>query len=195
MLHREDTMKFMKVVLFCAFIAYVSPSQAFDLNIKPNFWGTLVDVQKAMETTLETWNQYAYGGTIQVLFELKPGGLQIGAETGASHLYYWEEQYYAYDPDPVPRWRWGDMWTWHLGGVIEKKLSRSFYLQGGASLHDFLNGSGITPGLSAAAGYAFPLSGSIRLPVEIRADAVFGNATPIMLRASVGLSFSNGTTK
>ena len=62
-------------------------------------------------------------------------------------------------------------------------------------VHDLLNGSDITPGLSAACGYAFPLSGTIRLPVEIRADAVFGNATPIMLRASIGLSFSNGAAK
>jgi hypothetical protein len=189
-LKKAATMKHnLFAAMICFLLGFQNLSAAMDISFKPFAGYTIVDVEKAMETTLETWDQFNYGAYLQGLWEFKPA-IKLGIETGINRLYYWEEAYTVYYPGAVQRWRWGEIWTWNLSAAVQKELvwSSDWYVQGTAGLYTFLNGSGITPGFSAGCGHAWRISESVKLPVETRLDFIFGNALPITLKLIIGIS-------
>ncbi|UCH15579.1 MAG: hypothetical protein JSV22_06350 [Bacteroidales bacterium] len=182
-------MKTFVKILVILFISQTVSSQSLSLNLQNSVGFTIVDVESAWETELHDWGQFSYSLVAQGILN-KDNGLSIGAETGLQRLYYWEERYYAYVPDPVPRYRWGTIWTLHIGAILEKKFENNFYLQSGVNARIFLDGSGVTPGILAAAGYELYISDSFRIPLGLRIDIVFGNATPIPVTLGAGLKYN-----
>jgi hypothetical protein len=164
-------------------------TQDISINLRNGIGFTIVDVEEAWETELEDWDQLSYQLVAQGILN-KDNGLSIGAETGVQRLYYWEEKYFVYLPDPTPRFRWGTIWTWHLGALLEKHFENNFYIQSGANLRVFLDGSGVTPGILASGGYELFLSDSFKIPIGLRIDVVFGSATPIPVTLGVGLKYN-----
>jgi hypothetical protein len=182
-------MKRFTIILAIALLTRTVGSQQVSLNLQNSIGYTIVDVEKAWETELDDWGQFSYQLVVQGLYN-KDNGFAIGAETGFQRLYYWEERYYVYVPDPSPRWRWGTIWTWHLGAVLEKQFENNFYVQSGANIRVFMDGSGVTPGILASGGYQFSLSDSFKIPVGLRIDIVFGSATPIPVTLGIGLKYN-----
>ncbi len=164
------------------FISLSASSQKFEIGLNAIAGYTIVNVQTAMEKVLTDWNQFSYGGNVYGLFGLKEN-LSVGLETGFHQLYFWEE-YYGYGG----YYRWGDISTIHLGPIAELKANNLF-AQTGLNLRFFINGSGIVPALMFGGGYKIPLTGSISLPVGVRADVVFGSATPIAVNLTIGIRF------
>jgi hypothetical protein len=182
-------MKKFLIILAVLVLSQTVRSQEISLNLRNGVGFTIVDVEEAWETELDDWDQFSYQLVAQGILN-KDNGLSIGAETGVQRLYYWEEKYYVYLPDPTPRYRWGSIWTWHLGAVLEKHFENNFYIQSGLNLRVFLDGSGVTPGILASGGYQLYLSDSFKIPVGLRIDVVFGSATPIPVTLGVGLKYN-----
>lgn len=147
--------------------------------------GTIVDVAKAAEwDDLDEWDTWAVMLKAQGEYSLMEG-LVLGLEAGANRLYYWE---YRWSDGFYSGYRWGTEWTGNLGVHLVKYLGESFFLKGGAGLHFFFSG-GTVPGLLAAAGYAIPVSESLEIPLELRIEPVFGNATPVPVMLGAGIRY------
>jgi hypothetical protein len=164
-------------------------AQSMRVGILGLFGTTIVDVKKVIGNELNDWNTYSYAFAIQAPIALESGKFNLVPEIGVQRLYYWEEKYFVYLPDPVPRWRWGTIWTAHLGLNAQKLFGEHWYLQGGGNIRIFLDGTGVVPGIMAGAGYIFAVSGSFRIPIGIRTDIVFGNQTPTSIGLSAGVEF------
>ena len=181
------------VILAVSFIPHTSADMT--VNVQNNFGYTIVDVSEAMDMPeysnfnqrgLVDWDQFNYRALIQVLFDHSKT-VSLGPEVGFSRLYYWEEKYVPFGFSP--RWRWDTIWTWHVGGIVRKSISESYYVMTGASLHVFTNGSGTTFGLPFAVGHEIPISDSFIIPIEFRMDVVFGDGVPIGVGGGIGLKF------
>ena len=181
-------------LLFLALFSTEAPAQTI-VNLQNNFGYTVVNVSEAMgipeyseisDVGLVEWNQFNYKGLIQILFE-KSENVSFGPEIGINRLYYWEEKHIP--PMSSPRWRWGTIWTAHLGGILRKSFASHYYVLTGASLHVFFNGSGATIGIPFAIGHELPITKIFTIPIEFRIDVVFGSAVPIGLGGGVGLKY------
>ena len=189
----------MRITAFFLFFIIVFSTKVLaelNINLQNNFGYTVVNVSEAMEIPeyseiadegLVEWDQFNYKGLLQILF-IKSENLSFGPELGINRLYYWEEKHIP--PMSSPRWRWGTIWTGHLGGIVSKSFAAHYYVLTGASLHVFLNGTGVTIGLPFAIGHELPISEDFTIPIEFRVDVIFGNAIPIGLGGGIGLKFN-----
>ncbi len=176
-------MKQLSILVISLFAMITTGAQQIGLNAIAGV--TVVDVEKAMETVLEDWDQFSYGGFVYGFYPVRDG-ISIGGEIGFHRLYYWEERYgTAYGT----YYRWGDISTVFLGPSV-KLQKNNFYVQPGIDLRIFTNGSGVVPGILFGAGYEILLTENLTLPVGIRADVIFGSATPIPLNASIGIAYT-----
>ncbi len=165
------------------------------INLQNNFGYTIVDVAQAMEIPefsdvtnegLVDWNQFNYKGLIQVF--IPKGKMLIGGEIGFNRLYRWEERYQTmagYD-----RWRWGTIWTWHIGGLVQLNFANRYYLTTGTGLYTFMNGTGTTVGFPLALGHTIKINDSISIPIEFRTDVMFGSGTPITIGGGIGFKIT-----
>jgi hypothetical protein len=162
-----------------------SSAQFRSLGIKTGVGATIVDVAKAVEyDDLEEWDTWAVIIKAEGEYMLSEG-LALGAEAGVDRLYYWE---YRWSDGTYSGTRWGTEWTSNLGIHVIKYLGENFFLKGGAGIHFFFSG-GTVAGLLASAGYAIPLTDHLQLPIELRIEPVFGNATPIPVMLGVGIRY------
>jgi hypothetical protein len=175
-----------------------SQSHDVDINLQNNFGYTIVSVSEAMgipeysrvtDKGIVESNQFNYHGLIQLLFR-KSEQVSYGPEVGFNRLYYWEEKHIPRGLGP--RWRWGTIWTGHVGGLVRLRFTPHYYVLTGASLHHFFNGSGSTIGIPLAIGREVPFSEVFSIPIEFRIDVIFGDDIPIGFGAGVGLKFNFG---
>lgn len=166
------------------------------INLQNNFGYTIINVSEAMEipeyssTTdvgLVDLDQFNYKGLIQIFFN-SSRKVSFGAELGFNRLYFWEEKYKTFGFDA--RWRWGTIWTWHLGGLVRLSFASHYYALTGGSFHVFFNGSGTTLGIPLAIGHEIPISKGFTIPIEFRVDIIFGNDVPIGLGGGIGLKIN-----
>lgn len=162
------------------------------INLQNNFGYTIVNVAQAMEIPefsditnegLVDWNQFNYKGLIQVF--IPKGKMLIGGEIGFNRLYRWEERYKTFEG--YDRWRWGTIWTWHIGALIQLNFANQYYLTTGTGLYTFMNGTGTTVGFPLAVGHIIKFSDSLSIPIEFRTDIIFGSGAPITLGGGIGL--------
>ena len=199
------------LILFIMMMEF-APAGGLTVNLQNHFGMTVVDVAQARDVPLYSdvsgqyvrhltdCDNFSYKGLIQVFF-IDRGESRIGAELGFNALYWWEEKYYvgtAYNvftgrSERVPRWQQGEIWTWHLGALIQRNISDKFYIQSGLGIHTFFNGTGTTAGISAAVGYNLRFLSVITIPLEARTDIVFGRATPISFLLGFGFKFDLGS--
>ena len=196
--------KYEMKTIYLLILAVVASSDAqsqprrIDVNLQNNFGYTIVDVSEAMgipeysrvtDEGLVESNQFNYNGLIQILFS-KSEKVSIGPEVGFNRLYYWEEKHIPRGLSP--RWRWGTIWTGHLGGLVRLRIAPHYYLLTGANLHVFFNGSGSTIGIPLAIGREVPFSEVFTIPIEFRVDVIFGDNIPIGIGGGVGLKINFG---
>ena len=189
-------MKYLICILFLSIIfAQHNQKNDFIINFQNNFGYTIVDVSKAMEIPeysditregLVDWNQFNYKGLIQAFIQKEK--YAIGGEVGFNRIYRWEERYKTFDG--YDRWRWGTIWTWHLGVLIQKKIADQYYLTSGAGVYTFFNGTGTTVGFPLAIGHDLKISDILILPIEFRTDIIFGNGTPIAIGGGIGIKIT-----
>jgi hypothetical protein len=154
-------------------------------GIKTGAGITIVDVARAIEwDDMEDWNTVAYIVKAEGEYQLAEG-LNLGAELGINRLYYWE---YRWSDGTYSGYRRGTESTTCLGIHLVKYLGENFYLKGGIGLHLFWSG-GAVAGLLASAGYAVSLTDKLQLPLALRIEPVFGNATPVQVMLGVGLRY------
>ncbi len=165
------------------------------INLQNNFGYTIVDVAQAMEIPefsdinnegLVDWNQFNYKGLVQIFFAKDK--MSIGGEIGFNRLYKWEERYKTFDG--YDRWRWGTIWTWHIGALIQVDFANQYYLTTGTGVYTFMNGSGTTVGFPLGVGHIIKISDSISIPIEFRTDIIFGSGAPITIGGGLGLKFT-----
>ena len=165
------------------------------INLQNNFGYTIVDVGQAMEVQefsditkegLVDWDQFNYKGLVQLFFNRDK--MLIGGEVGFNRLYRWEERYKTFDG--YDRWRWGTIWTWHIGALIQLNFANQYYLTTGTGVYTFMNGTGVTVGFPLAVGHIIKLNDKISLPIEFRTDIIFGSGTPITLGGGIGLKLA-----
>lgn len=166
------------------------------LNIQNNFGYTVVDVGQAMDIDafssvsgqgLSDWDQFNYKLLGQLFFE-KSAKVSHGVELGLHRLYRWEEAYKPY-VGSSQRWRGGVIWTMEAGYVAKYAFGEHYYVLSGLSIHNFLNGSGMTLGVPFALGHEIKFSDKFSMPLEFRVDVIFGSGTPIAIGGGLGLQF------
>jgi hypothetical protein len=190
-------MNISKISFYVIFL-FLFQNWAFEINAVNNFGYNFVDIESAVgsskydesagstQTFLKDWDFYHYKGGAQILLE-KSDELKIGVELTFNRLYYWEEQYYNSSVG-ANRWRWGTIWTMQIGAVAKYLIQDPIYVQGGVSLHRFLDGSGASFGLTVGGGYNIELNDTFSIPLDIRTDIIFGNATSFALGSGFVLS-------
>jgi len=165
------------------------------INLQNNFGYTVVDVAQAMEIPeysdvtgegLVDWDNFNYKGLIQIF--IPRNNFLIGVEVGFNRLYRWEERYKTFDG--YDRWRWGQIWTWHIGVLLRMTVAEQYYVTSGAGIYTFMNGSGTTVGFPIALGHDLKLGERLVLPLEFRTDIIFGSATPIALGGGIGIKIA-----
>ena len=178
-------MKTLLVIILFPLSLSVCSGQLHSAGIAVGFGGTIVDVAKAVEwENLEEWDTWAIiikaGGEYKL-----SDGLGLGGEFGANRLYYWE---YRWSDGTYSDYRWNTEWTVNLGINLTKYIGESIYVRGGAGLHFFLSG-GVVAGLLGAAGYNLNITDNLAIPLELRIEPVFGNATPVGVLFGTGLKY------
>ncbi|MCK4820998.1 hypothetical protein KA005_34855 [bacterium] len=147
---------------------------------------TIVDVEKAVDySPLEEWDNISVVIKATAEYQLKEG-LMLGGEFGANRLYYWE---YKWSDGFYSGTRYRSEWTTNFGVHITKYFGKVWFAQGGAAIHIFNDGSGTVAGLLAAIGADLSVSEKISIPVAVRMEPVFGNATPIAISVVTGLKY------
>ena len=137
---------------------------------------TLVDVERAIDySPLEEWDKFSVVIKATTEYQLKVG-LMLGGEIGANRLYYWE---YRWSDGTYSGTRYRSEWTTNLGVHVTKYLRQIWYIQGGAAIHIFNDGSGTVAGLLASTGADLKIAEKLRIPLGLRIEPVFGNATPV----------------
>ena len=147
---------------------------------------TAVDIEKAIDWyDLEDWDHI--GVIIKAFgeYELKSGFHLVG-EIGSNRLYYWE---YRWSDGYYSGYRWRSEWTTNVGISVRKLVGEAFFVQAGAGVHVFNDGSGIVPGLLLGLGYDVSLSDHLRVPVGFRVEPVFGSALPTSLLLNAGIRY------
>jgi hypothetical protein len=185
-----------KIVIFLLFLPFLysqtNDESKLTINFQNNFGYTMVNVSEAMEIPeyseitqegLVDWGQFNYKGLVQVF--IPRDKFLIGGEVGFNRLYRWEERYKTFDG--YDRWRWGQIWTWHIGVLLQLTIADQYYITSGAGVYTFLNGSGTTIGFPLAIGHDLKLGDKLTFPIEFRTDIIFGNATPIALGGGIGV--------
>jgi hypothetical protein len=174
---------FIFILLFL--VSSNSIAQKTEISVNGIAGITLLDVESALQTTLEDWSTFSYGGYVQAKYKVNNLFL-LGIEGGYHRLYYWEELYLASGYGTY--YRWGDAATIHFGPVIEVKKHRLF-LQAGGNVRIFTDASGVVPGIMASAGYDMKLSEKLAMPIGLRTDVVFGSGVPVAINFTIGLKY------
>jgi len=147
---------------------------------------TFVDIKKAIDRDeLEEWDNVGVIIKATGEYEIKDE-LFIFGEVGATRLYYWE---YKWTDGSYSGFRYRSEWTTNIQVHIKKYLAETWFIQTGPGIHIFNDGSGTVAGLTAAAGYTARLSDEISVPIGVRIESVFGNATPTALMLTMGFNY------
>lgn len=180
-------MKRILIAISALFLFSVADAQFRSAGLIVGAGYTIVDVEKAIDySPLEEWDNIGIILKAQAEYELK-SGLRLVGELGENRLYYWE---YRWTDGYYSGSRWRSEWTTNLAVSVKKMMSQSLYLQGGAAIHIFNDGSGTVLGLILAAGYEVPLGDLFTLPLGIRVEPVFGSGIPIPVLVHTGIRYN-----
>lgn len=143
------------------------------------------DAESWSRTRLSDWSETYYDGHAQV-FLVRALGARLGIEAGHSYLLW-----YRYNTCPgcdYPSFAERDIAANRLMAVARFDSPARLFAEFAAGVHFFDGFSDI--GAFAGIGYRVPLSGSLELPIKLRAGAVMDsdeNLFPVAL--SAGLAF------
>ncbi len=130
----------------------------------------ILDLEKAIDySPLEEWDNISVVIKVTAEYQLKEG-LMLGGEFGANRLYYWE---YKWSDGFYSGTRYRSEWTTNLGVHITKYFGEVWFVQGGAAVHIFNDGSGTVVGLLAATGADLTISDKLKIPLALRIEPVF----------------------
>ena len=178
-------MKKVPVFLFLLFFTAQLFSQVKSVGFVAGAGYTAVDIEKAISVNdLEDWDHIGVMIKATVDYAL-PGGLILTGEAGGNRLYYWE---YYWNDGYYSGYRYRSEWTSSLGLHIKKYFGNNLFVQAGPGIHAFNDGSGVVPGLVLASGLNIDAGTRFYVPVSLRVETVFGNATPICVLLGSGLS-------
>lgn len=163
-------------------ITRISSAQISSFGVIAGGGGTIVNVDKVVEPySLSDWN--TWGMVIKGFAEYKIGeGNALGLEVGTNRLYYWEYQAPGYS-----WYNWRNEWTTNAVFYFSKTFENKFYLQSGAGIHIFHNGTVV--GILAGAGRSFELTETISIPIFLRVEPIFGTATPVAINIGTGIKY------
>lgn len=183
-----------KINLIIALIIFLLiPSSLFpqDHNLEFNVLAgaTAVDIEEAIGEEIEDWSVFNLG-ILATAAKSVNENMDAGLELGFQQLYYYE---YIYDyPAQVgysSRWEYGNASTIHLGAVFNFHSTGAYFKTGG-NIRVFTDGSGVTLGLLTGGGFKINVSDKVYIPLGLRLDVVFGNATPIGLTLDTGVNIA-----
>jgi hypothetical protein len=146
---------------------------------------TIVDLAKASgydEPILTNWGTFHYKFNLQALY--KVGMIELGLEVGYNDL-YWYYLRIPYGDQTIYRENY--VHTVNIYGLLQHTMPNAIFLQAGAGIHIFDDGS--TLGLMGAAGYDIRLTDKLSIPLFLRLDVIFGDGTPIPISAGAGIRY------
>jgi len=186
--------KFLLLLVFA--IISKSGSAQIELGFLPKIGYNFIDIEKSTglpkydytsgSNYLNDWDQLNYGVTIYGVYK-SDNKINFGSEITYNRLYYWEEAYETYYGT---NYRWGDVSTLGFGVLAKYNITELFYLKPVVSMEYYLDGSGLNFGTSLSGGVNIILSKHFAIPVEIRADQIFGNAVSFLFGLCTGLRIS-----
>ena len=173
-------MKRFITVIISLLIIQAASAQIRSAGIFAGGGGTIVDVEKVLEeydlSDWDTWSLVFKGFGEYRIGEDKA----IGIELGTNRLYYWEYQAPGYS-----WYNWRSEWTTNAVVYFIYDLSERFFLQAGAGVHIFNDGT--VPGIMAGGGTSFPAGERFSIPLFFRIEPVFGSGTPVAVNLGTGL--------
>lgn len=165
-----------------------------------NSWGfNLVDLEKATGSPefdenlpadtrqLVEWDRFYYNGEVQLLKTWNEG-LDLGVGLGFNRLYYWEERYRNLF-DTQFQFDYGTIWTLEVS-VIANYNFGDWFLHASPSLQHFFWDDTYTAGLALGVGRTIPITETLTIPVVLKNDLVFGNATTIAPSLGLGIQLA-----
>lgn len=178
-----------KLILLILTISFLNSafSQITSIEFKIGTGYTIVNIEEAIGwSNLEEWDHTAMMIKFAAGYHLNEKFSLIG-EVGTNRLYYWE---YRYSDGFYSSYRWRSEWTTNFNVLIKAGLSERLYLQGGAGLHIFNDGSGVVPGLITELGIQIFEKTNISVPLIFRIESVFGNSTPTSVMVGTGVIYN-----
>jgi hypothetical protein len=146
---------------------------------------TIVDLAKASgydEPILTEWGTFHYKFNLQALYRL--GMIELGLEVGYNDLYW----YYLRIPYGYQTiYRENYVHTVNIYGLLQHTMPNAIFLQGGAGIHIF--GDGSVLGLMGEVGYDIQLSERLSIPLFLRFDVIFGDGTPMPISLGGGIRY------
>jgi len=166
-------------------LSTISFSKAQDLyaGVNSGIGVNLLDVEKSEGGALSDWNKFSWIGNVEGLV-LFPSGYILGAELNIQRLYSYSRFY-----SPGNYYINGNVWTFHAGAIAGIALTDQLFIKTGANLRIYSDGSGVAPGFMASVDYAIPLMENFSLPIGLRTDLIFANATTFSLNAMIGVRY------
>ena len=184
------------LLLLASVIISTCGSAQIELGFMPKIGYNFVDIEKSTglpkysypisSNYLNDWDQLNYGGTIYGVVA-SDNKVNFGGEITYNRLYYWEEAYETYYGI---NYRWGNVSTLGFGILLKYNITELFYLKPVVALEYYLDGSGLNFGTSLSGGVNINLSKHLAIPVEIRADQIFGNAVSFLFGLCTGFRIS-----
>ncbi len=173
------------IVIFLSFADTLCAQQPTEVSLVlyPGF--TLVNFEEALDypdDDMTDWSQ-VYFSVAAKAFLKSEKKIQFGAELA------WQQLYYAsyripYGPSPVYR-------EFNVTSISTMALGRyminNFFVTGGAGLHFF--NSGVSPSISAEAGYAIKAGEHLKFPLSVRINPIFASGTPTALSVGIGATY------
>lgn len=177
--------KSLVVVLFLGLLLGLSSPAAAQSTAEVNFslGYSIVNVDEWAGGSLWDWNQIMYQGNAQVYFA-RLGNLQIGAEAGYTHFFWYELRipygdyyiYRGYGPHAL-----------HVSAVARLKLGGNLFFDFGAGAYLF---SGWTDfGAMGELGYMIKVSPKLSVPIKVRTTVILDNPILIPVSVSAGLLY------
>lgn len=163
----------------------VSKDSKLKIGVLGSAGFTIVDLTKASgydEPILTNWGTFHYQFDLQATYKI--GLLELGLEVGYNKL-YWYYLRIPYGTQTIYRER--HINTVNIYGLIQHTRPNAIFLQAGAGVHFFKDGTVL--GFMSTAGYEFRLSDKLSAPLFIRIDLIMGDGTPIPISLGAGIRY------
>lgn len=152
------------------------------LEVTGGIGTTVVDVDAWAGIAANDWGTVAYSATGRLFFLTLGGGARVGAEA-AYRYFFW----YNYYPGTTTYPYQYDVTATQISGVVRFPMGARMSADVGAGMYVFEGGSEF--GGHVALGYHLPLSPTMTLPVQVRADYVVTDPSLIPITVNAGIGF------
>lgn len=173
--------------LFLLFSLNIQAQKGIEISLSGYPGYTLVNFENALgysDDYMVDWDQFSYGASLKGLLAAnKP--FSFGLEAGWQRLYY---AYYIVPMGYYSAFREFNVSTISIMALARYSPAKKFFALAGAGIHIFDNG--VAPAVYIEPGYMISIGESLKIPVSIRINPVFGDGLSITFALGAGVSYA-----